>query len=1010
MNSWYRALFCRGVVIFSLLAAGTTLTGADQRDSLLPQIGIQRGICVVLGDSSGAVALDLARESDLLVYTQLADADKATALRAAAAAAGLGADRLHVELGDPQHLHLADNLADVVVIVSPEASTGRDELQRVVRPLGRILGSEPFSKAVPEGSDDWPHPYHSPDNNPVSRDTLIKAPYLTQFLANPRYGPAPQVTVSAGGRVFKIYGHVAWHEREETYLNTIVAYNGYNGTMLWKHKLPDGMMVHRNVFVATPATLYVGDDKSCKLINTETGEVQGEIEPPRDVAGGTFWKWMALEGNTLFAVVGEDEPRAELVNWKRDQHGWPWNGISKGYNVTDHPWGFGRNVLAIDVATKEVLWHYHEKEPIDTRAICMSDGRIYAFRFGSYLTCLDTRTGDVLWRRSRTNDPELFEVLGTYQNRQGWQTNWRTAVYLKCNQEAIYLAGPQMDKLVALSTKDGSLLWQNPYDNFQLILRPDAVYAISGPWGQNVSRKFEPLTGKVLAELPTGRRACTRPTGTCDSILYRAMGGSVRFDIGSEQQRWLSPMRPSCHDGVTIANGLLYWWPYACDCQLNLYGVTCLGPAGAHDFTPDWHDQERLQTCADAEKIAPFDQSAGDWPTFRANNQATATSTATVPDAGRVLWRARPNSPVAGRPTPPVAVGGLVFYGGEDGAVRALDAEDGSECWIARTGGEIRLPPTIWQGRAMVGSGDGWVYCLEAATGRTLWRFRAAPGERLVPVYGKLLSTWPVASGVLVQDDTAYLAAGIVNYDGTYVYAIDPTTGYVRWCNDSSGHLAPEAQVGVSAQGHLLANQGLLYLAGGNAVSPAVYDQRDGKCLNDPDPLARCESTSPRGWELFLVGDRVIACGRPYYAHPDIPVYDHTVTKKILHARSGDRDIVWLDNTTLMCFDQISNEALNRCVTDEKIPRHITQAWGEFKVDQSPHWGLTTKDATALGIGSNSVLVGTNEGVMAVDIRSGKLLWAQRLPAPVVPWGLAIMRNGNAVLTLTDGQVVCVGK
>ncbi|NIP86746.1 MAG: hypothetical protein GTO03_14775, partial [Planctomycetales bacterium] len=86
-------------------------------------------------------------------------------------------------------------------------------------------------------------------------------------------------------------------------------------------------------------------------------------------------------------------------------------------------------------------------------------------------------------------------------------------------------------------------------------------------------------------------------------------------------------------------------------------------------------------------------------------------------------------------------------------------------------------------------------------------------------------------------------------------------TGKVRWCNDTSGHLDPEAHCGVSVQGHLLLCEDKLYMAGGNAVSPAVYNVADGRCLNDPAPLAGCESTSPRGWELFLVGGRVVACG-----------------------------------------------------------------------------------------------------------------------------------------------------
>lgn len=53
--------------------------------------------------------------------------------------------------------------------------------------------------------------------------------------------------------------------------------------------------------------------------------------------------------------------------------------------------------------------------------------------------------------------------------------------------------------------------------------------------------------------------------------------------------------------------------------------------------------------------------------------------------------------------------------------------------------------------------------------------------ERRIPVYGSLRSTWPAASGVRLQDGVAYVAAGIVNYDGTHVYALDAATCRIRW-------------------------------------------------------------------------------------------------------------------------------------------------------------------------------------------------------------------------------------
>ncbi|MHC4518744.1 MAG: outer membrane protein assembly factor BamB family protein, partial [Planctomycetota bacterium] len=666
------------------------------------------------------------------------------------------------------------------------------------------------------------------------------------------------------------------------------------------------------------------------------------------------------------------------------------------------------NLLAIDPKTGNVLWRHHEEEPIDSRAVCMKNGRLFAFRFGAYLTCLDTRGGAVLWRKSKSNAPRLFETLGTYLNRQSWQTNWRTAAYLKCSDHAVYFAGPQVGKLLALSAQDGRILWQDPYDNFQLVIYDDALYAISGPWGNNTSRKLDPLTGKVLAELPTGRRACTRPTATADSILFRAMGGSVRLDLAADRPRWLSPMRPPCHDGVTVANGLLYWWPFSCDCQLTLNGLTSLTSAGDFDFSADARLSDRLEKGSPApSQSRGFNASPADWPTFRANNRRTASTSASVSTTSRLLWQTEPSTLKDLRPTAPVAVGRLVLFAGTDGVVRALDAQTGRERWKAYTGGEIRLPPTVSEGRALIGSADGWVYAFAAATGETLWRFRAAPAERKIPVYDKLLSTWPAASGVLTQDGTAYVAAGLVNYDGTYTYALDPATGKVKWCNSTSGHLDPQARTGVSVQGHLLLDRDRLYLAGGNAVSPAVYDIADGRCLNDPGPLVRCESTSPRGWELALVGDRVVAYGSPFYSHPDIPVYDHTVTKKILHASTGRRDIVWLDNNKLLCYEPLDADELSRCVTDERIPRHITQAWGQFKVSASPLWQRDCPDSVALAVAQNAVVVTDASSVTALDIANGKELWNHALPAAPVPWGLAVNRRGYVILTLVEGRVLC---
>ncbi len=1000
--------------LFSACPSCSRITGS----SAAQKIDLTRGICVVLGDVRAETALQLARKSDLLIYLQLARGDEVEAARRAIDADGFYGNRIWVEEGDLATIHMGSNLADILVAEGEAASRIPEaEALRVLCPRGKaLIGRKTLVKPLPEGTDDWSHPYHGPDNNPQSRDRVARAPYLTQFLAEPYYAPLTQVAVASAGRVFKAFGNIAFHEREEPFLNSLVAFNGFNGTMLWRRRLAPGVMIHRNTMIATPDILYVGDDSSCKRIDAGSGQLIDEIIPPLDVAGGTFWKWMALQDGVLYALTGDQEQKDPTVRQRRAAHGWPWDPLSKGFNQPENPWGFGQNLLAIDPETRKVQWHHREEQAIDSRALCMNSGRIYIYRHGSYLACLDAGTGQSVWRKTPENAPDLFEAIGPYLNRQDWRTNWRTTAYLKCSDEALYFAGPSVNKLLAVSARDGTVLWQHPYDNFQLVLRDDGLYGISGQIDNHPSLKFDPLTGRVLASINTRRRACARPNGSLDAIFYRAMGGSVRLDLAGQTPQWISPMRAQCHDGVTIANGLLYWWPSVCDCQNTLYGLTCLGPAGDFDFGAEADEADRLQHgTGDIARVEDLSESGEDWPTFRADNAGTATSDAVISRDCARLWWFSPDTEFT--PTAPITAGGMAFLSGSDGIVRALDMASGKPVWKAYTGGSVRYPPTVWRSRVFVGSGDGWIYAFEARSGRMLWRFNAAPAHRKIPVYGSLMSTWPVASGVLVEDGVLYAAAGIVNYDGTHVYALDAETGRIRWQNNTSGHLDPEARTGVSVQGHMLIHDGKLYLAGGTSISPAVYDLSDGKCLNDPAPLKLCGSSSIRGEELYRIGHEVVVSGKPMYGHPEYPVYDPSVTNKLLHTSAYDRDLVWVNNRTILCFRKIDPSVLSGFVARAPTgPTFMIGGWGRFDIRDRPLWEFQCEGSVALARGRNAVLFAgaRPQGapcIDAVDLRSGERLWRgpMQLQGPPVPWGMAIDSDGRIVATLKDGQVMCFG-
>ncbi len=1009
---------CRWSGFVTVLLAASLLTASlgffkDRTSLVLEKIGVNRGICVVLGDKKCELAAKLAKKSQLLIYVQLTPDQNLAAARKAADAAGFYGTRIFIDQGPMDKLYLADNLADAVITAGDTKDICQAEVLRILRPGGKaLLGKKELTKPLPKNADDWSHPYHGPDNNPQSQDKIATAPYLTQFLEEPRYAPLTQNTVASAGRVFKLFGNIAFKKREEAFLNSMVAFNGYNGTILWRRNLPPGIMVHRNTIIATPDTLYYGDDKSCKLIDTATGRLKDEIIPPEKIAGGTFWKWMALEDGVLFALTGEQEFTDKVKRWRRKGHGWPWRPISEGHDKRDAHWGFGRNVLAIDPETKKVLWSHHEDLPVDSRAMVMKNGRIYIFRFGTYLACLDAKTGSEIWRKTPQNAPELFQALGEYKPGQGPRTNWRTAAYLKCSDKALYFSGTTLTKLVAVSTDDGSVLWENPYHNFQLVLRDDGLYGIGGGhWMDKTSKKFDPLTGEELADFGIGRKSCTRPTGSADAVLFRSHdGGTVRLDTATETPQWISTMRPTCQDGVIIANGLLYWMPMTCDCRMNIYGVTCLGPAGDFDFNQKATEAERLQTAdTDLTKVAPLTISDADWPAFRANAKCNPVSKAVIAEEADMLWQFTPRTAVT--PTAPVTAGGMVFFGASDGIIRALDAATGKVSWKAYTAGSIRIAPTIWKGRLFAGSADGYAYCFEAKTGRLLWRFRAAPAERRIPVYGTIQSTWPAAAGVLVKDGTAYVAAGISNYDGTYLYALDAVTGKIKWQNTTSGHLLAEARTGISVQGHMLINDGKLYLASGVSVSPAVYDITDGKCLNDPEPLKDCNARYPRGWELSLFGNEVRACGDPFYGDPRYTVHEGSVVVLGFIATKGDLDFVWINNRQLACHNRIDRKQLvDYVLLRDKAWGCFSFDWSKFEYKPRPRWRYDFGKGNGIAVCDNAVVLAQMSKIIAVNITDRSILWDQPIPARPVRWGLATDQAGRVVAALEDGRIICFGQ
>jgi outer membrane protein assembly factor BamB len=216
--------------------------------------------------------------------------------------------------------------------------------------------------------------------------------------------------------------------------------------------------------------------------------------------------------------------------------------------------------------------------------------------------------------------------------------------------------------------------------------------------------------------------------------------------------------------------------------------------------------------------------------------------------------------------------------------------------------------------------------------------------------------------------------------------------------------------------GHLMLHNDKLYLAGGNAVSPAVYDAADGKCLNNDNAVRALvqnnlvASQAPRGWELSLLGDQVVACGKPFYAHPKYDVYDATVFDKVFLTSSNDRDVVWVSNQNdkkILCFDKLDKKLLRAKMANPGNRFNIN--WSRLGIRDKPLWNYDCKDSVAMAVCKNAVVVACKSEIVALDLQDGKVLWSQAIPAAPVTWGLAIDRDGRAIVSLEDGQILCLG-
>ena len=252
--------------------------------------------------------------------------------------------------------------------------------------------------------------------------------------------------------------------------------------------------------------------------------------------------------------------------------------------------------------------------------------------------------------------------------------------------------------------------------------------------------------------------------------------------------------------------------------------------------------------------------SARDWPTFR-GDRARSGRTEAVLRADHLVpaWTHQaPQPPRPAWPGParwdafaglrglksmrdydpvyfPVIADGAVYFGSSaDDSVTKLDTETGAVVWRFVAGGPVRVAPELSAGRVYFGSDDGAAYCLDARSGELIWRHDPSAGAAPQVLHdGRLVSRWPVRSGVLVDDGVAYFTASMLPWNPSFVCAVDARTGTVgapgpgEGADPSRPTFIRELGPGYTMEGALLATETNLVVPQGR-VAPLLFDRATG--------------------------------------------------------------------------------------------------------------------------------------------------------------------------------------
>lgn len=250
----------------------------------------------------------------------------------------------------------------------------------------------------------------------------------------------------------------------------------------------------------------------------------------------------------------------------------------------------------------------------------------------------------------------------------------------------------------------------------------------------------------------------------------------------------------------------------------------------------------------------------------------------------------------------------------------SLDPQTGQLQWQFVADGPIRYAPSIDNGVVWFGSDDGMVRAIDLSTGSLHWETRVGPTMPKIVGNSRLISPHPIRTSVLVENGRAHATAGLFPSQGVYSVALNADTGQVVWRRRTQR----------SPQGYLLADHRQRLVIPCGRSTPFMVSMDSGRYVSECPSAGGTFCMLTR--EAFFSGPGNHGEVQSYPQLPDVKMLP--IQGRSVAAGNG---LLWTaDGTKLQCID------LSKQITEQddaliwSVDCHAQQAMIVSGSQQSP--------------------------------------------------------------------------